>query len=90
MSINDMTQEEALHTLNNLIERIKHAAIVADVPDDVEIFSDKEDGQGNITRNLITGSNREFFIHGMKAIISLLAGEGNITSETYEVCQPSE
>ena len=85
-----MTQEEALHTLNNLIERIKHAAIVADVPDDVEIFSDKEDGQGNITRNLITGSNREFFIHGMKAIISLLAGEGNITSETYEVCQPSE
>lgn len=85
-----MTQEEALHTLNNLIERIKHAAIVADVPDDVEIFSDKEDGQGNVIRNAITGTNREFFIHGMKAIISLLAGEGNITSETYEVCQPSE
>ena len=90
MSINDMTEEEALHTLDNLIERIKHAAMVADVPDNVEIFSDTEDAQGNVIRNAITGTNREFFIHGMKAIISLLAGEGNITTETYEVCQPSE
>ena len=90
MSINDMSQEEALHTLNNLIERIQHAAIVADVPSDVEIFSDTEDDEGNVIRTPITGTNREFFIHGMKAIISLLAGEGNITSESSEVCQPSE
>lgn len=90
MSINDMSQEEALHTLNNLIERIQYAAIVADVPDNVEIFSDTDDGEGNVIRTAITGTNREFFIHGMKAIISLLAGEGNITSEFSEVCQPSE
>ncbi|MFW9600952.1 MAG: hypothetical protein ACMV1B_01395 [Prevotella sp.] len=90
MSINDMSQEEALNTLNNLIERIQHAAIVADVPDSVEIFSDAEDDEGNVVRTPVVGTNREFFIHGMKAIISLLAGEGNITSEFSEVCQPSE
>lgn len=90
MSTNDLSQEEAVDTLDTIIERIKYAAFVAELPDDVEIFSDSKDAEGNTIRVPVVGSNREYLIYGMKAIVAILTGDDDITPESSAVCQQSE